>query len=541
MINRKFLIVVMIGFFTLIVAACGEKTSKEQVGKEKTSTVHVSEQVEKSCMSCHAVDDQGKLERIEYMRKTPEGWAQTIARMERLHGVELTDEEREVLIEDLSMKRGLAPKEAEQIQYWIANKPSYMEKMLENESVNQSCISCHAGGRAMAQRRSAEEWENLKDFHLTMFPSIYLNHRHTDWPVEAEKALKYLAKEYPLESKEWDEWKDKQLNVEGNWKVVGFQATKGYYIGESEFKKGEKGFSEQKRIKFLDSDKEVDINGDVRMFTGYMVRAHYMQGDKKLTGTYNVLQNGDVIKGDWSQKDNLGITGEETYYKVQTEKPEVIHMEPRALKKGTTNKVTLYGMNLNELAADDLSLPKGISVENISIVSDDQAEVEINVDKLAEIGTKTLEKKAVTVHQQMIVYDNVDYIKIEPEFGIARMGGGGPMNKMSTQYVAYAFSNGKDGKEGTDDDMKLYPVDAKWVLEAYPGGEGERDDRPYIGEIDESGLFTPNEEGINEEREFIQENVGSVTVVAEVTIDGKTLTDKSHHVSTVPDYDNFIH
>ncbi|WP_318503296.1 c-type cytochrome [Bacillus sp. T3] len=194
----------------LFISAC----SNEQASKaEKVSSNYViSEQVDKSCLSCHGGNGQ-KAERISDVRKTPEGWLNTVQRMERIHGVQLTDEQREQIIKDLSAEQGLTPEEAESVQYWMASKPSYAEPSTESEAVNNSCITCHAGGRFEAQRRTEQEWANLKDFHLVMYPSIYLNNRHLDWPKEAEEALKYLGKEYSFDEKTWEKWKGTKYDV----------------------------------------------------------------------------------------------------------------------------------------------------------------------------------------------------------------------------------------------------------------------------------------------------------------------------------------
>ncbi|WP_203362523.1 quinohemoprotein amine dehydrogenase subunit alpha [Bacillus sp. REN10] len=541
--KKHIMMIVIVASLILLLAACSDSVIQEQQseqGETVSSNVLVSKQVEKSCVSCHAVDEAGKLERIEYVRKTPEGWAQSIARMERIHGLKITDEEREQLIADLSSERGLAPEEAEKVQYWLANKPSYSEPTPENDSVAQSCIGCHAAGRFEAQRRTEEEWKNLKDFHLVMYPSIYLNHRHMDWPEETEKALEFLAKNYGEESEAWEKWKGKEYDVTGKWKVAGFQGTKGYYIGESEFSKSEKGYTEEKNVRFIKDGKEESFSGEVKMFSGYMLRSHYKQGENKINGTYNVASE-NVIQGDWSKANDLGITAEETYYKVQTETPEILHAEPFALQKGKTNKVTLYGMNLKKLKQELLSLPKGVEVVRLTASSDDQAEVEMKVDEKAEVGAFAFNEEKVKVHEKFMVYDQADYIKLEPAYGVSRMGGAGPMDKVSIQYVAYAYSSGKDGKKESKDDLNLGPVDAEWSLLTYPENNASRDDRPYIGKLAKNGLYTPEAEGVNAEREFVQENVGSATVQAKVIIDGKAFTATTHHISTVPDYVNTIH
>ena len=278
----------------------------------------------------------------------------------------------------------------------------------------------------------------------------------------------------------------------------------------------------------------------MKIYTGYMLRSHYKQNDHKINGFYNVTSE-NLIKGDWSYKEDLGISGEETYYKVQTKKPEIIHSEPRAWRKGSVNKVTFYGMNLNKLKEKDLNLPEGVELTKLTAVSDEQLTAEVKVDKKAESNMFMINGDQAAVHGKFTVYDQADYLKIEPSYGVSRMGGAGPMDKMSIQYVAYAYSKGKDGKKETEDDLKLGPVPAEWSLLPYPEGAEGRDDRPYIGKIAADGLYTPSVEGVNEEREFVQENVGSATVAAKAKVDGKELTVKSHHITTVPDYVNTIH
>lgn len=527
-------------FFALYWNGQGNQTRETAAIPPSVGGTHVSKQVEASCMGCHAVDENGKLARIEYMRKTPEGWSQTIARMERLHGLKVTDEQRKQLIRDLSNERGLSPEEAQSVQYWLAEKPSHMEDQIKNPNLQNACMTCHAGGRFMAQRRTEEEWKNLKDFHLVMFPSIYLNHRHTDWPVVADAAINYLAKQYPLENKEWENWKGKNQQVDGKWKVVGFQGTKGAYVGDSEFMSTDGKLTEKKSVHYLDQNVSLQSTGNVEMYSGYALRMQYEQAGKKLRGTFNVGRDGKTITGDWSDANNPGITGEETYYKVQTEKPEIIHMEPRAIQRGQTQDLTLYGMNVKQLTAQDLKLPAGVSLKNMFVLSDDQVKISLAVDDAALTGASIIGTEKAIVHPKLVVYDRIDYIKVTPPYAVARVGGAELMHKVSTQFVAYAYSSGKDGKQGTDDDIELMPVTAEWALASYP--EGEKDeDLHYIGSIDsKTGLFTPAAEGVNKERPFTQENVGSVSVIAEYRYGGNTLTGKTHLVVTVPDYNNVI-
>ena len=69
------------------------------------------------CAACHERTADGGLARIKDQRKTPEAWDMTIVRMMQLHGVEVTDDERSVLVKHLGDTQGLAPAETEGYRY----------------------------------------------------------------------------------------------------------------------------------------------------------------------------------------------------------------------------------------------------------------------------------------------------------------------------------------------------------------------------------------------------------------------------------------
>ena len=64
------------------------------------------------CSRCHVVDDDGRMSRISYLRKTPEGWQTSVRRMVSLHGARLSTEDAREIVRYLSNAEGLAPEEA---------------------------------------------------------------------------------------------------------------------------------------------------------------------------------------------------------------------------------------------------------------------------------------------------------------------------------------------------------------------------------------------------------------------------------------------
>jgi len=59
------------------------------------------------CSGCH-VEHDGGFERISALRKTPEGWLMTLARMRQVHGLVLDDGVRDSIVRYLADTQGLA-------------------------------------------------------------------------------------------------------------------------------------------------------------------------------------------------------------------------------------------------------------------------------------------------------------------------------------------------------------------------------------------------------------------------------------------------
>ena len=63
------------------------------------------------CQRCHERDDEGRMTRISYERKTPEGWQTSVRRMVALNDVSLGPDEAREVVRYLSNRQGLAPEE----------------------------------------------------------------------------------------------------------------------------------------------------------------------------------------------------------------------------------------------------------------------------------------------------------------------------------------------------------------------------------------------------------------------------------------------
>ena len=171
--------------------------------------------------------------------------------------------------------------------------------------------------------------------------------------------------------------------------------------------------------------------------------------------------------------------------------------------------------------------------------SPDVLTVDVDVTAGARVGPRDLSVAGSTIPTPVVVYAKLDNIKVVPAAGLARLGGVRfPIRP--EQFEARGVSYGFDGKAGTPDDLDLGPVNVRWSVEEYPATFRD-DDIKFVGEIAQSGLFTPNVEGPNPKRTGNRNNVGDVWVVASYLPPGsepstKPLRARAHLLVTVPLY-----
>ncbi|MDW9404333.1 quinohemoprotein amine dehydrogenase subunit alpha, partial [Pseudomonas soli] len=65
--------------------------------------------LQNKCMGCHIPEGNDSYSRISHQRKTPEGWLMSIARMQVMHGLSISDDDRRTLVTYLAAKQGLPP------------------------------------------------------------------------------------------------------------------------------------------------------------------------------------------------------------------------------------------------------------------------------------------------------------------------------------------------------------------------------------------------------------------------------------------------
>lgn len=109
------------------------------------------------CARCHVLDSKQLMTRISYVRKSPEGWAETIKRMIRLHGLQVSPTDAKQLVRSLANSNGLARSEAERGLYESERRVHWSEEQ-QDQDFRRACAECHPLGRVL-QQRDPEEWQ----------------------------------------------------------------------------------------------------------------------------------------------------------------------------------------------------------------------------------------------------------------------------------------------------------------------------------------------------------------------------------------------
>lgn len=512
------------------------------------------------CGGCHARDDKGNLSRISWSRTTPEQWSQSIKRMVRLNGLQLTSQEARSIVKYLGSRHGLAPEEAKPVMY-LAEK-RIVDEAIPNDNLRQACAACHSFAQPMSWRRSKTEWKLLQKLHVAMFSQADAQYRR-EVTVEGaapgaakktagEVALEYFQKAAPLHTAEWAAWQSRirDPGIAGKWLVSAHALGKGRFVGTMMITPGaaKDEFKTVVTLRSLADGTTITRSGSGLVYAGYSWRG-------RSEGTGPKGRSPDDLASDarealWISPGQQSAEGrwfwgdyQEFGFDVKLTRasaaPSIVSVAPHALKAGTTGaRVTIYGDNLPALTPAELSLGSGVTVKRI--VSHTPAEIvaEVDVAPNALIGARDVQVAGAILENAFPVYKTLDYLKVTPETAMARLGGI-KFGKGYQQFEAIGFTNGLDGKPNTADDVRVGPADVTWSVEEFASTTYD-DDKKFVGALSPNAFFTPAVEGPNPARKFSRNNYGEVWVEAKAKTDmdkfGKPLTGRSYLVVTVPSY-----
>ncbi|MGH9843447.1 MAG: quinohemoprotein amine dehydrogenase subunit alpha [Blastocatellia bacterium] len=524
------------------------------------------------CAGCHKRDEKGNLTRISHERLTPEGWQQAIKRMVRLNGLSLTPVEARAIVKYLSNQHGLAPEEAKPAIYQAEHR--MIDEAIPDESTRTACTICHTYGRIISQRRTKEEWELLVNMHVGYFPVVeFQGFRRfppppdapppppgTDTRHPADRAVEFLAKTFPLQTPEWSAWRAtmRPPKIAGRWLVTGYQIGRGRVYGDVTIEPTavEDEFTTKAKLTYVKENAAVARTGRSIVYAGYSWRGRSFgekgsaangNGEMTTATVPGELREVMMVSRDWSRIEGRWFWGDYEEFGIDVTlrrvdaAPIVAGLDRFSIKApSTAERLTIFGANLPaDLKPGDIDLGPGITVKRVVRATGDAVVVEVEVAETASVGKRDIAVRRSFAEGAITVFDKVDYIKVNPDNALARLGGV-RYPKGYMQFEATGWNRGLDNKPQTADDLNLGPVDVEWTVEEFPSTFDD-DDRNFIGSLSGTGFFTPALEGPNEKRKFGRNNYGEVWVVAKyappnMAKDAKPLTARSYFVVTIPLY-----
>lgn len=477
--------------------------------------------LEQTCGGCHAADDGGALSRIKGQRKTPEGWLMTIVRMRLIHGMEITPEVQGRLVHYLSDSQGLAPGETEGYRYILEREPAIVEEVAA--PLGEMCARCHSAARYALQRRTLEEWDLHIDFHVGQYPTLEYQAlgRDRDWlKLAREEVVPLLVERYPLETEAWTAWLAAQKpDATGSWVFTTRLPTKGEAFGSLEVSGASQPYTVSGTLVTVAGETQ-PVSGKLNVYTGYEWRANLDIGGTAYRQILAISEDGGSLSGRQflHAEDSLG--GAFKAVKAGAS-PAIAGVVPSTLASGTGATVQIVGTGLSDVSLSGALEASGGSANAYG------AAIDVS-PSAGSTGAVSVASGAAASEGALTVYSHIDSLKVEPAFGLARVGGAGGLTaKVPARFEAVAYWNGPDGEAGTGDDVRIGVVPATWSVAPFNEEAENLKDVEFAGEMDRTlGIFVPAVAGPNPERPFSTNNAGNLKVVAtsgDVTGEGQLI------------------
>jgi len=507
------------------------------VGSSSGAAAQSAEEIIGSrCIACHSTEGDNQWSRISHQRKTPEGWLMTIARMQVMHGLNISDSERRSVVKYLADHQGLAPSETEGARYALERRLNTMESF-DSQLFTETCARCHSGARVLLQRRPAAEWEHLVHFHLGQWPTTEYQSlaRDRDWlNIALNEMVPELAEKLPMDSAAWKQWqKAEKASPVGNWTLAGNLPGRGDFQARMTVTPG-KGLDQYKvtlQGQYADGTR-MQGEGQAIVYTGYEWRAN-LNIDGTVMRQVFALKDGQ-LDGRMFLRDHDEVGATVVAARDSGSSGRILALQPSYIKAGSEAEISIVGTGLKG------SPELGDGVALVKVISHSDSLIRMRVRASADVtGTVGVSVGAAQTNT-LVVYDRIARVNVVPDFAVARIGGNGSSTpKVEARFEAEAWAAGADGKAGTDDDFRIGVVPAKWSVAPFDAGAEADRDVHFSGRMDAAtGIFTPAAAGPNPERRMMTNNAGNLKVQAKVEEGEQTLEAEGQMIVTVQRWNN---
>ena len=471
------------------------------------------------CGSCHARDEQGQMDRISWLRASPEGWQNVLRRMIAEHGVTVNPAEARAIVTALSNTHGLAPEEAAAVRFIPERRFQPKAETL----AELSCTKCHAVALALTWQRSESEWKQFVDVHAA---------RKKFSAADADVAL--MRKAAPLWTSEWQAWATHPpVDVAGRWLVTASRPGHGKYWGELEVERTPLGdLVTRTTLTSLADGSVMTRTGRGVIYAGSAWRGRSSDGTlPEAREVMTLSATGATAEGRWfwGQYQEFGF---DIHWQRPAAGPVLLALDRASLKLGTNgNRLRFVGIGFPAQGGPaDLDLGTGITIRKIISRTPREIVAEADVASDAPMGRRTVTAHGAVLPDALAIYDRVDYVKVTPDSAVASYGDEAhPKGYM--QFEAVGYQRGPDGKLHTEDDLELGPLSVTWSLEVFhaPAGRGAE----HVGTLTAGGLFTPAAANPNANFDVW---ISATAKDEKNAASGKPLVGKSFLVVTPPTY-----
>ena len=432
----------------------------------------------------------------------------SIARMQTMHGLQISDDDRRTLVKYLADTQGLAPSETDGVRYALERRLNTVEHF--DEQTTQMCARCHSGARIALQRRPAQEWERLVNFHLGQWPSLEYQalSRDREWlPTALKEMVPLLAKRYPLDNPAWTAWQQARPQaaaLAGDWSFSGHLPGKGELAGVMSVSAGEGDqFKLSVKGQYADGS-PFNGEGSAILYNGYEWRGNVTVDGVVMRQV--LAAQGNALQGRMfeAEHDERGLD----FIAARQGSQRLLAVQPGYLKAGEEAEVTLVGAGL----AGTPSFGKGVEVVQVLEQSPERIRVRLKAAASAQPGLREVSVGSLK-GATLAVYQRIAEVKVVPAFAVARIGdGGGSTPKVQGRFDAEAWGKGADGKA-----YRIGVMPAQWKVEAFDAQAAKDEDVKYAGSMQaDSGVFTPGDAGPNPLRKMSTNNAGNLKVIAAV-------------------------